>query len=104
MKTHTTSVKNVVLFSVMETDYSTTLINVCSETSLQQKLIQTAVNNVVLFSVMETEPTSVKNVVLFFSYRDRLLNPFNFCSSMVSFNTIYSIDLPSLYSAAEKDE
>ena len=79
MKTYPTSVNNVVLFSVMETDYSTTLIIVCSETSLQQKRLHTSVNNVVLFSVMETEPTSVNNVVLFFSYGDRLLNHFNYC-------------------------
>ena len=79
METEPTSVNNVVLFSVMETDYSTTLIIVCSETSLQQKRLHTSVNNVVLFSVMETEPTSVNNVVLFFSYGDRLLNPFNYC-------------------------
>ena len=55
MKTYPTSVNNVVLFSVMETYYSTTLIIVCSETSLQQK----------------RPHTSVKNVVLFFSYGDR---------------------------------
>ena len=95
MKTYPTSVNNVVLFSVMETDYSTTLIIVCSEKSLKQKRLHTSVNNVVLFPVMETEPTSVNNVVLFFRYGDRLLNPFNYCSSLVPFNTIYSIDILS---------
>ena len=66
-------------FSVMETNYSTRLITVCSETSIQQRNITMSVNNVVIFSVMDTDPTSVKNVVLFFSYGDRLLNPFNYC-------------------------
>ena len=51
----------------------------CSETSIQQKLLPTSVNNVVLFSVIETDPTSVKNVVFFFSHGDRLLNTFNYC-------------------------
>ena len=55
MKTYPNSVNNVVIFPVMETDYSTNLIILCSETSLQQKLLH----------------TSVKNVVLFFSYGDR---------------------------------
>ena len=54
METDPTSVENVVFFSVMETDYSTPLITVFSETSIQQKRLPTAVNNVVLFSVMET--------------------------------------------------
>ena len=40
-------------FSVMETYYSTTLKNICSETWIQQKCLPNAVNNVVLFSVME---------------------------------------------------
>ena len=31
------------------------------------------------FSVMDTDPTSVKNVLLFFSYGDRFINPFNYC-------------------------
>ena len=65
MKIDPTSVNNVVLFLVMETFYSTPLINVGSETSIQQKLLHTSVKNVVRFPVMETEPTSVKNVVLF---------------------------------------
>ena len=56
------------------------------------------------FSFMETEPTSVKILVLFFSYGDRLLNPFNYCSSLVPFNTTYSIDILSLCSSAYKDE
>ena len=43
-------------------------------------------------------------MVLFFSWGDRLLNPFNYCSSLVPFNIIYSIYLLSLCSAAEKDE
>ena len=51
------------LFPVMETDYSIPLITVCSETSTQQKLL----------------PTSVNNVVIFFSYGDKLLNTFNYC-------------------------
>ena len=63
MKTYLTSVKNVVIFSVMETDYSTPLITVCSETSIQQKYL----------------PTTVNNVVLFFSYGENLLNTFNYC-------------------------
>ena len=63
METDPTSVKNVVLFSVMETDYSTPLITVCSETSNQQKRV----------------PPAVNNVVLFFSYGDKLLNTFNYC-------------------------
>ena len=49
MKKYPTSVNNVILFSVMDTDYSTTLIIVCSETSLQQKRLHTSVNNVVPF-------------------------------------------------------
>ena len=61
METEPTSVNNVVLFSVMETYYSTPLITVCSETSIQKKRL----------------PTAVNNVVLFFSYGDKLLNPFN---------------------------
>ena len=40
----------------------------------------------------------------FFSYGYRLPNPFNYCISLVPFYTIYSIDLSSLYSAAEKNE
>ena len=65
MKIDPTSVNNVVLFSIMETYYSSPLINVFSETSIQKKRLHTSVNNVVLFSVMETEPTSVNNMVLF---------------------------------------
>ena len=57
-----------------------------------------------LFSVLETDPTSVRNVVHFFSYRDRLINPFKYCRYMVPFNTIYSIYLLSLCSASDKDE
>ena len=68
----------------METDYSTPLITIYSETSIQQKRLPTAVNNVVLFPVMEKNystplinvcsetsiqkkniTTSVNNVVLF---------------------------------------
>ena len=60
----------------MDTDYSSPLITVLSETSIEQKRIPTSVNNVVMSSVMETGPTSVNNVVLFFKYGDRLLNPF----------------------------
>ena len=52
-------------FSVMETNYSTPLINVCSEKPIQQKRLPISVKNVVLFSVMKTDPTSVNNVVLF---------------------------------------
>ena len=33
----------------METDYSTPLITLCSETSIQQKRLHTSVNNVVIF-------------------------------------------------------
>ena len=71
-----TSVKNVVLFSsygyryhfseqcgnfsVMDTDESTPLINVCSETSIQQIRL----------------PNAVNKLVLFFSYGDKLLNKF----------------------------
>ena len=94
METDTTSLNNVVIFPVMDTDHSTHLISVCSETSIQQKGLPTSINNVVLFqlwrqiplqwtmwyftSVMETDPTSVK-MWNFFSYGDRLLNPFNCC-------------------------
>ena len=53
---------------------------------------------------METEPTPVKNLALFPSYWDRLINPFNYYSYLVSFYTIYSIYLLSLYSDIEKDE
>ena len=103
----------------MKTDYSTLLITVCIETSIQKKrrlqwtmwyffsvmeTEPTSVNNVVLFSVVETEPASVNNVVLFFSYWDTLINPFNYCSSLVYFYTIYSMDLLSLCSAADKDK
>ena len=59
----------------------------------KKKRLTTSVNNVVLFPVTETEPTSVNNVVIFLSYGDRLLNPFNYCSSLVTFNTIYSIGI-----------
>ena len=55
METDPTSVKNVVLFPVMETYYSTPLINLCSETSIQQRRL----------------PTSVNNEVIIFSYEDR---------------------------------
>ena len=79
MKTDPNSVINVILLSVMDTDYSTPLNTVCSETSIQQKRLPTAVKNVVLFPVMHTDPTSVNDVVIFFNYGDRLLNPFNYC-------------------------
>ena len=59
----------------METDYSTPLINVFSETSIQQKHLHTSVKNLVLFLVMDTEPTSVNNVVLF-QHGDILHKPF----------------------------
>ena len=47
----------------METDYSTPLITVFGENPIQQKRL----------------PTSLNNVVLFFSYGDKLLNTFNYC-------------------------
>ena len=40
----------------------------------------------------------------FSSYGYRLMNPFNYCSSLVPFKTIYSEDLLSLYLASDKDE
>ena len=50
-------------FSVIEIEYSTPLITVFSETSTQQKRL----------------PTTVNNVVIFFSYGDKLVNTFNYC-------------------------
>ena len=40
----------------------------------------------------------------FSSYGDILLKAFNYCSSLVPFYTIYSIDILSICSAADKDE
>ena len=79
MEIEPNSVKNEVLFSFMETDYSTPLINVCSETSIQENVFPLQLIIWYLFSVMDTDPTSVKNVVIFISYGDILLNLFNYC-------------------------
>ena len=59
------SVNNVVLFPVIETNYSNPLITVCSETSTQQELLPTSVKNLVIFTVIKTDSTSVNNVLLF---------------------------------------
>ena len=83
--------------SMMETDYSTLLITVCSETSIQKKVFSLQWTMWYLFSVMETDATSVNNVILFISYGDRLIKPFNYCRSMVP-SKIYIlwISLPSV--------
>ena len=78
MNTDPTSVNNVVLFLVMETYYSTPLITVCSETSVQKNRLPTSVNNVVLFKLWIHIHFS-EQYGTFFSYGDRLFNSFNYC-------------------------
>ena len=89
METYPTSMKNVVIFSVMEIDYSTPLINVCSETSIQQKRLPTSVKNVVLFSVIKTDTTSGNNVVLFSVMETYYSTPLITVCSETSIQNIY---------------
>ena len=88
----------------METDFSTPLITVWSEKSIQQKLLYTSVNNVVLFFSYGDRTQFSEQCGTFFSYGDRLINPFNYCISLVPFYTIYIIDTLSLCSSADKYE
>ena len=77
METDTISVNNVVIFSVMETDYSTPLIFVFSETLIQQKHLPNSVKNAVIFFSNENRYHFSKQWGSFFSSGDRLLEPFN---------------------------
>ena len=61
-------------------------------------------NNVVLFLSYGDRTHFSEQCGIFFSYGDKLLNPFNYCSSLVPFYTIYSIYILPLYSDTDKDE
>ena len=97
-----TSVNNVVLifsygdryhfsdqcdtFLNMDTDYSTTLLYTVKPQS------------------NKTSSKFSEECGTFFSYGDRLLNPFNYCISLVPFYNIYTVYLFALCSAADKYE
>ena len=77
MKTYPTSVNNAVLFSVMDTDYSTTLIIVCSETSLKKTSSHFSEKCGTFFSYGDRTHFS-EQCGTFFNYGDRLLNDCNY--------------------------
>ena len=66
-------------FSVMDTYYSTPLMTVFSENSIQQKRLHTSVNNVVLLFSCGYSYHFSEQCGTFFSYGDRFLSSYNYC-------------------------
>ena len=71
MDTDPTSLKTWYLFPVMETNYSTPLITVCSETSITQKKLPCQWKMCEISTEQKHLPNSLKNMVLIFRYGNR---------------------------------